>query len=270
LDQLGFDLAGIQDHPYQSRFLDTWSLMAMIAARTERLRVFPDVANLPLRPPAMLAKAAATIDLLSDGRFELGLGAGYFWEGIAAMGGPRRTPGEAFTSVEEAIVILHAMWSGERSVSFDGEIYQLKGVHPGPSPAHPIEIWLGAYGPRMIDLIGRKADGWIPSFGRIGFSKMQEGQRRIDEAAERAGRDPSSIRRLLNIGGQIKDQPGEETFQGPVDQWVEDLTRMVLEYGFDTFILSGDDLDQATIFAEEVIPRVRERVDDHRAGASEQ
>jgi Luciferase-like monooxygenase len=74
-ERLGLDYVGIQDHPYQRRFVDTWSLMAMIAASTTTLRIFPDVANLPLRPPAVMAKAAATIDLLSGGRFELGLGA---------------------------------------------------------------------------------------------------------------------------------------------------------------------------------------------------
>src|SRR5487761_1478924 len=70
VERLGLDYVGIQDHPYQRNFADTWSLMAMIAAMTTTLRIFPDVANLPLRPPAVMAKAAATIDLLSGGRFE--------------------------------------------------------------------------------------------------------------------------------------------------------------------------------------------------------
>src|SRR5919206_2521372 len=80
-DELGLDLLGIQDHPYQRRFLDTWMLMATILARTQRLRVFPDVANLPLRGAAMIAKQAASLDVLSGGRFELGLGAGGVWGG---------------------------------------------------------------------------------------------------------------------------------------------------------------------------------------------
>src|SRR5919198_2227788 len=91
----GLDLVGIQDHPYQRRFLDTFALIATLLAETERLRFFPDVANLPLRPPAMLAKAAASLDALSGGRFELGLGAGAFLDAIDAMGGPRRSPREA-------------------------------------------------------------------------------------------------------------------------------------------------------------------------------
>src|SRR5260370_8029860 len=77
-DQAGIDLIGIQDHPYQHRFHDTWTLLTVVAARTSRVTVFPDVANLPLRPPAMLAKAAASLDLLSNRRVELGLGAARF------------------------------------------------------------------------------------------------------------------------------------------------------------------------------------------------
>jgi alkanesulfonate monooxygenase SsuD/methylene tetrahydromethanopterin reductase-like flavin-dependent oxidoreductase (luciferase family) len=105
-DELGLDLVGIQDHPYQRRFLDTWTLLAYLAGRTSSIRLVPDVANLPLRLPAPLAKAAASLDLLSGGRLELGLGAGAFWDGIVAMGGPRRTPKESVDALEEAIAIL--------------------------------------------------------------------------------------------------------------------------------------------------------------------
>src|SRR3954447_14280070 len=126
-DRLGLALVGIQDHPYQRRFLETTSLLAFLAARTERIRLFPDVANLPLRPPAVMAKAAATIDLLSGGRFELGLGAGAFWEAIGAMGGPVRGGPESFDALEEAIQVLRLMWSGDRSVSFEGKHYRLDG-----------------------------------------------------------------------------------------------------------------------------------------------
>src|ERR687889_2239043 len=131
-DRLGLDLVGIQDHPYQRRFLDTFSLITYLAARTERIRLFPDVANLPLRPPAVMAKAAATIDLLSDGRFDLGLGAGAMWDAVAAMGGPRRSGPESVDALEEAIEVIRLMWSGERSVSFEGKHYRLDGLHPGP------------------------------------------------------------------------------------------------------------------------------------------
>jgi len=75
-DTLGLDLLGIQDHPYVSRFFDTMSLISVLLAETRRLRIFPNVASLPLRPPALLAKSAASLDILSGGRFELGIGAG--------------------------------------------------------------------------------------------------------------------------------------------------------------------------------------------------
>ena len=142
-ERLGLDYVGIQDHPYQHRFAETWSLMAMIAASTTSLRIFPDVANLPLRPPAVMAKAAATIDLLSGGRFELGLGAGGFWDAIAAYGGPRRSPGESLGALGEAITVIRSIWSGERNQRFEGTHYRLAGAQAGPVPAHPIGIWLG-------------------------------------------------------------------------------------------------------------------------------
>src|SRR5256885_4578771 len=131
-DELGFDIAGIQDHPYQRRFFDTWTLLTAIAARTRRITVFPDVANLPLRPPAMLAKAAASLDILCGGRLELGLGAGGFWDGIKAYDGPVRTPGESVSALEEAIQVIKLLWSGGHAIPFEGKYYSLAGAHSGP------------------------------------------------------------------------------------------------------------------------------------------
>src|SRR5438876_9266332 len=119
-DELGFDLLGVQDHPYQRRFYDTWTLLTAIAMRTERITVFPDVANVPLRPPAMLAKAAATLDILSGGRLELGLGAGGFWDAIKAYNGPVRTPAESVSALAEAIQVIRLLWSGQHGIRFAG------------------------------------------------------------------------------------------------------------------------------------------------------
>ncbi|MEA2412394.1 MAG: hypothetical protein QOC77_2955 [Thermoleophilaceae bacterium] len=255
----GLDLVGIQDHPYQRRFLDTWSLIAFLAARTETIRFFPDVANLPLRPPAVMAKAAASIDLLSGGRFELGLGAGAFWEGIGAMGGPVRSGPESVDALEEAIEVIRLMWSGERSVSFSGTHYSLDGVHPGPAPAHPIGIWLGAVGPRMMRVVGRLADGWIPSLPRMPLEEVPPRRQAIDDAAEKAGRDPAAIRRIANLNGRITDGARSAWLEGPPEHWVEELTRLVSDYGFDGFVISvGDEpLEQIERFAAEVAPAVR-------------
>src|SRR3954454_18619071 len=261
-EQAGLDLVGIQDHPYQRRFMDTWSLIAWLAARTERIRFFPDVANLPLRPPAVIAKAAATIDLLSDGRFELGLGAGAFWEGIGAMGGPVRSGPESVAALQEAIDVIRAMWSDERSARVEGAHYKLDGVHPGPEPAHDIGIWLGAYGPRMVRLVGRKAGGWIPSVPRLPLGDAAPRQRAIDEAARAAGRDPSSIRRIANVNGVLKDGPATDFLDGPVEHWVETLVSMARDHGFNGFVLwpKEDPLGQTEHFAREVVPAVREEL----------
>src|SRR5882762_7761420 len=245
-DELGYEVVGVQDHPYQRRFFDTWTLLTAIAMRTEHITVFPDVANLPLRPPAVLAKAAATLDLLSGGRVELGLGAGGFWEAIKAVGGPVRTPGESVSALEEATQVIRLMWSGERNVRFDGKFYQLVGAQTGPKPVHPIGIWLGAYKPRMLSLVGRLADGWVPSFGYFQPKDLLEGNQRIDEAATAAGRDPRSIRRVLNAGGDIS---------------VEQFTSLTVENGMDTFIVGGiEDPEAFRWFAADVIPAVREAV----------
>jgi alkanesulfonate monooxygenase SsuD/methylene tetrahydromethanopterin reductase-like flavin-dependent oxidoreductase (luciferase family) len=252
-DDLGYDLIGVQDHPYQRRFLDTWTLLTAMAMRTKNIQVFPDVANLPLRPPAVLAKAAASLDLLSGGRAELGLGAGGFWDAIKAMGGPVRTPGESVAALEEAIQVIRLMWSGERGVHFEGKFYRLQGVHTGPKPAHPMGIWLGAYKPRMLSLVGRAADGWVPSLGGVQPQDLAEGNARIDEAAKAAGRDPRSIRRVLNASAGV-----------PSDLFVS----LTVDYGMDTFLIGdGGDDPEGTLrrFAEEVAPRVRESVAQARA-----
>jgi alkanesulfonate monooxygenase SsuD/methylene tetrahydromethanopterin reductase-like flavin-dependent oxidoreductase (luciferase family) len=263
VERLGLDYIGIQDHPYQRRFVDTWTLLAMIAATTSRVGLFPDVANLPLRPPAVLAKAAASLDLLSGGRFELGLGGGGFWDAIWAYGGPRRSPGEALQALAEAIEVIRKVWSGERNLRFEGRHYRLAGAHSGPVPAHPIGIWLGVNGPRALRLAGRVADGWVPSF-RGELAPLRDMAARLDEGAAEAGRDPGEVRRVLNVGGAITDGASAGPLRGPGGQWVDELTALVVEHGFDTFVLWADGPGQLSRFAEEVVPAVRARVAEQR------
>lgn len=263
-DEENLECVGIQDHPYQRRFLDTWMLMATVLAKTERVFVFPDVANLPLRPPAVLAKSAASLDVLSGGRFELGLGAGAFWEAIEAMGGPRRSPREAVDALEEAIEIIRLMWSGQRSLRFEGRHYRLAGVRPGPQPVHSMGIWLGVGGRRTLALAGRAADGWVPSSGWASPGKLPDMHARIDEAAAAAGRDPADIARVYNVWGKI-DGPGG-FLQGGVTQWVDQLTELAVKHGMDTFVFgpSEDPVPQLQRFAAEVVPAVRNQVARHR------
>ncbi|MGV9304495.1 MULTISPECIES: LLM class flavin-dependent oxidoreductase [unclassified Nonomuraea] len=254
-DRLGLDLIGVQDHPYQRRYLDTWTLLSVIAAVTERVTVFPDVANLPLRQPAVLAKSAASLDLLSGGRVELGLGAGGFWDAIEAYGGPRRTKGAAIDALGEAISVIRQIWSGERNRRFEGEHYRLRGAQAGPSPAHGIGIWLGVGGPKGLALAGRAADGWLPSSPWAPPERLPELHARIDEAAVEAGRKPSDLRRVYNINGAI----GPDR---PASQWVAELTDLSVGFGMDSFVFwaEGDQERQLHLFAEEVVPEVRRQV----------
>ena len=243
------DQVGIQDHPYQRRFLDTWTLLSFVAARTDRIRLVPDVISLPLRPPAVLAKAAASLDLLSGGRVDLGLGAGAFWDAIEAFGGPRRAGPESVDALEEAIAVLRAVWSGEGQV--EGEHYALRGAKPGPAPAHPIGIWLGAYKPRMLRITGRLADGWLPSAGYLSPDDAPASQRAIDEAAAKAGREPAAIKRALNL-----------TLSGDPAGWPDQVLRWS-ELGFESFMLGADDdggdpVGLVRRLGEDVAPRVRD------------
>jgi alkanesulfonate monooxygenase SsuD/methylene tetrahydromethanopterin reductase-like flavin-dependent oxidoreductase (luciferase family) len=258
-DELGLELVGIQDHPYQRRYLETWLLIADLSARTERIRFFPDVANLPLRFPAMIAKQAATLDVLSGGRFELGLGGGAFWDAIGAMGGAVRSPREALEALTEAIEIIRLFWSGEHSIAFVGKHYRVKGLHPGPSPAHPIEIWLGVGKPRSLALTGRAADGWVPSLTWARPELVPAMMRAIDDGARGAGREPGEIRRLFNVSGKIVDGDVAELLVGPPEHWIETLTGFATELGFDTFLLwpSEEPEQQLERFATEVVPHLR-------------
>jgi alkanesulfonate monooxygenase SsuD/methylene tetrahydromethanopterin reductase-like flavin-dependent oxidoreductase (luciferase family) len=256
-EEAGLDLATFQDHPYQPAFLDTWTLMTYVAARTQRIRIAPNVLNVPLRPPAVVARAAASLDLLSGGRFDLALGAGAFWDAIVAMGGKRLSPGQAVTALEEAIDVIRMLWdTSERRGAFtDGTQHRVTGAKRGPSPAHDIPIWIGAYKPRMLALTGRKADGWLPSIGRLVTGDLARGNAAIDEAAVGVGRDPHEIRRLLNIGAPSADTSAS----------AERLATLALEDGIGTFIAVGDDPLVLRSLGHEIAPLVRELVARERA-----
>lgn len=122
-----------------------------------------------------------------------------------------------------------------------------------------MEIWIGAVGPRMLALTGELGDGWVPSSSYVPPEKLPESNRRIDAAAERAGRDPRQIRRLYNVVGRITSGERGGYLEGPVDYWVDELRRLAGECGMDSFIFSPHEAseEQIRLFAEEVVPRVR-------------
>ena len=145
--------------------------------------------------------------------------------------------------------MIRLVWSEERTVSYAGRFYSLSGLHPGPPPARDRDLARGAQA-ADARLTGRAADGWSVSLGYAGLDELPAMQRRIDEAADAAGRPPAAIRRLLNV---------------PAEVTADDLARMV-ELGFDTFDAWPREDEEAAIrrFGEEIAPRVRELVGDRR------
>ncbi|KAB7745612.1 LLM class flavin-dependent oxidoreductase [Nostocoides sp. F2B08] len=269
-DVEGLDLVSIQDHPYQRRHLDTWTLLSYLGAVTTNVRLAPNVACLPLRPPAVLAKSAASLDVLTGGRVELGLGTGALWDGIVAAGGPRRSPGESVEALEEAIAICRDFWGGG-GVRVRGTHYQVEGLQAGPRPVHDIPIWVGAYKPRMIRLTARLADAWIPSMGYAEPASLPALNSALDEAAEKAGRAPVLIRRMYNVSGRFGT--GSGFLEGTPENWAEQLAGLTLQQGMSTFILGTDDPDIVRRYAVEVAPRVREHVAaerERRAGSGDE
>ncbi len=246
----GLHFVGIQDHPYQRRFLDTYALIADLLARTEKLHFFPDVTSLPMRPAPMIAKAAASLDVMSGGRFELGLGAGGFWDAVAGMGGTVRERGERLPSLEEAVdVIRQALDVGpERGVArSEGPYYPVR-YPPGPPTKHRVEIWIGADSPGALRLIGRKADGWVPGGGISNAANFPAQNARIDDAAETAGRDPKQIRRIANVWGMGL---------GDRNQAIDTLSGLVADGGIDGVVYWTDEgAADVERFATEIVPAI--------------
>ncbi len=264
-ERWGYDLVAIQDHPYQGGYLDTITLMSWVAAKTDRIRVVSNVLNMALRSPVIVAKTAATLDLLSDGRFELGLGAGFFWDAIESVGGRRLKPAQATTALEDAIDIIRGAWTADDPTPLDyrGATHSVAGMQRGPSPSHPLPIWIGALKPRMLGLVGRKADGWTASLGQNqSRSEWQAASRLIDEAATEVGRAPAEIRRMAAIVGAFGSS--SSFLEGSPSLWVDQLLPSVIEDGVGTFLLATDDRSTVERFAAEVIPGLRLAVDHER------
>ncbi|MFJ6633588.1 LLM class flavin-dependent oxidoreductase [Streptomyces sp. NPDC091376] len=263
-DRSGLDLVTFQDHPYQATLLDTSTLLAYVAARTEHVHISANVTSFPLRPPAVLARAAASLDILSGGRFELGIGSGAFWDGIAAMGSRRLTAGEAVEALREGITVIRELWDTDTrgGVRHHGRFYELDGAKRGPRPAHDIAVWVGAYKPRMLALTGALGDGWLPSIEYLprGADSLPEMNARIDEAAASAGRSPSAVRRLMNFLGAEIAPTSRGLLNGPLTAWPEQIAGLALDHGISAFIIGGDDATTIERFGAEVAPAARELV----------
>jgi hypothetical protein len=189
-DEHGLDFVSVMDHPEQPRFLETWTLLVALAMRTRRVAVMPNVATIPLRPPAMLAKAASSLALLTQGRVLLGIGAGDP-KVVRPYGGPIRGPREAVDAVAEAVEVIRRVWDSQRErVSFQGRHYRLAGARPGPRPPVPIPLWIGSFGPRLLQLTGRLADGWAPTNRYADPDQIDRIRHHVDRGASRPAAIP--------------------------------------------------------------------------------
>ncbi|MEV6781250.1 LLM class flavin-dependent oxidoreductase [Streptomyces sp. NPDC051098] len=214
----------------------------------------------------MLARAAASLDVLSEGRFELGLGAGAFPKAVHGVGGRALTPGQGVEALEEAIGVIREIWDTSKPgpLRHEGKYYSVPAMKRGPNPAHDIGVWLGAYKPRMLKLTGSTADGWLPTLQYIQTPGLTEANKIIDDAAQEAGRSPREIRRLLNLFNVGFSATRRGHLQGTPEQWVEDLLPLVLDHGFSAFLIGQDDPAVIRTFGEEVGPRLREAVERER------
>jgi alkanesulfonate monooxygenase SsuD/methylene tetrahydromethanopterin reductase-like flavin-dependent oxidoreductase (luciferase family) len=269
-ERAGLDLVTFMDHPYRPELLDTWTLLSFVAARTERVHLSGYVLNLPSRPPAVLARSAAALDLLSGGRVELAIGPGdtFAVPAVAANGGARRFAPEAVQALDEAIDIVRSIWdtSANGQVTVEGDFYQVLGAARGPRPAHDISIWVPAAGPRMRRLVGEKANGWIAGGAWIAdvAREVPAGNQAVDAAAVAVGRDPREIRRIWDFEGSF-GRPGRGVVGDAAEHWTAQLLPLVVEHGMSTFILISDEASTIRRFGDEVAPAMREAVGRERS-----
>ena len=201
-EQFGFDVVTFHGDALHgsSPSFELWTLLGWVAARTSSIRVAPVVLALPHRHPAVLAKMAETLDRLAGGRLILVLGAGGPMNEPAyqALGLASRSPREKVQALEEAVDLLRGLWSTS-GFSYAGQHFRTEGAIIEPKPGRPVPIWLGVFGDRMLDLVGRKADGWLPTYQflepELAYRKLEQ----IRRVAEQAGRNPDGITFGYNI-----------------------------------------------------------------------
>ena len=207
-EELGFDSVWVSDHFFYSfaRYgadpspiasLEPLATLAGIAAVTNRVRLGTLVLCAAFRHPALLAKAATSIDLLSGGRLDLGLGAGWMEEEFEAFGYRFRSLGERFAILEETVEVVQELFGGE-AVTRDGPNVTLREAVLAPAPDRPPPVWLGGKGgPRLLRLAARRADGWNMVW-RISPDAYARKVSDVREACEAEDRDPATLG--LSIG----------------------------------------------------------------------
>jgi probable F420-dependent oxidoreductase len=264
-EELGFDFVSASDHLHgDAPTNEPWTMLAMIAAATSRLRVATRVLAVPYRPPPVVAKMAETLDRLTGGRVILGLGGGYLNEEFRAFGLRAPSPRDKIDGLEEAIRLIRGVWS-EETYSFDGRLFRTEGARIEPKPGRRIPIWVGTYGPRALNLTGRLADGWIPSLGFAPPDKVRVMRDRVLEAALEAGRDPDDITCAYNIVVRVDERAEREpsVVSGSAGAVADQLIGFAgIGFSAFNFMPTGPGQDgQIDRLGRDVIPQVRRALD---------
>jgi alkanesulfonate monooxygenase SsuD/methylene tetrahydromethanopterin reductase-like flavin-dependent oxidoreductase (luciferase family) len=257
----GFDFVSASDHPCGGEpSYETWTMLSWIAASTSRIRVATRVLGVPYRQPAMVAKAAETLDRLSAGRLILGLGGGASDDEFRAFGIPARSPRDKVDGLAEAIRITRGLWT-RPEFTFDGRLYHTDAARIAPKPAHHIPIWLGTFGNRALAVTGRLADGWIPSLGHAPPERIPAMRERVLAGARDAGRAPEEITLAYNLEVNLDDHalPDPSVLSGSPELIADRLIGFI-GLGFTAFnlkLVGPDSVTQIDRLATEVIPAVK-------------
>lgn len=236
LETLGFDSLWLPDHFFPTAgkdvpMFEAWTLLAGLATATSRARIGILVSSNTFRHPALLAKMAVTVDHLSEGRLELGVGAGWMELEHEIFGIEFPQTKARVDQFAEAIALLDTYLSNDES-SFAGEFYQLTGVYNRPAPVQRPRppLVMGAHGPRMLKLVARYADTWN-SFAPVDELARRNAQ--LTALCEEIGRDPAAVKRSVFYG---VNQALDEKPWASVDAF-EDYVGRYAEIGMQEFIL---------------------------------
>lgn len=255
IEELGLDQLYLADHMGDFRdvggpFHDGWSMLAAAAVQTERIRIGTLVANPILRPPALLAKQAITVDHLSGGRLDLGIGAGVFELDHHAVGSAPWTVRERVSRFAEYVEILDGMLrTGGKPYTFDGAWYQVEEAPTAPGPVQDPRppIIVGGQAPTMLRVTAQRADVWNTN-GRFGagvdeiVALTREQNRRLDELCAEFGRDPATLRRSILLW--------DVTDPLRAGNRLEELVDRFTAVGIDDFVIGWPDEDDAAEVAE--------------------
>ncbi|WP_127125254.1 TIGR03619 family F420-dependent LLM class oxidoreductase [Georgenia sp. SYP-B2076] len=217
--------------PVYASVLDPVVALGYAAAVTERVRLGTAIVNLPFQSPAVLGKQLATLDVLSDGRLDVGLGLGWSREEFVAAGASFRRRG---ARAEEYLACLRALWGQDR-VEFDGEFYRVPVSNVLPKPVqrpHP-PILLGGQAPAALARAGRLADGWI-SNSRADLTRLSDPVEQVRRAARDSGRDPDTLRFVCR--GVVRDAPRTGPLTGSLDEVRADLPALAAQGVTEVFV----------------------------------